>query len=63
MSDDLPRQNNDPLEQLIKQDLDPLSMEELEDRIQKLTSEISRCESKKNFTKSHRIHADNLFRK
>lgn len=65
MDDDenLPRNANDPLALLVKQDLDPLSVDELELRISLLESEISRCETKKNFAVTHRASAENLFKK
>lgn len=58
----LPRNANDPLALLIKQDLDPFSVDELETRISALKIEISRCESKKKFSVSHRASADDLFK-
>ncbi len=61
--DDLPRSANDPLILLIKQDLDPFSVDELEKRISTLKTEISRCEAKKSFAVSHRASADSLFKK
>jgi uncharacterized small protein (DUF1192 family) len=61
--DNLPRNANDPVALMVKQDLDPLSVDELEKRISLLKSEISRCEAKKNFAVSHRASADNLFKK
>ncbi|GAB5482261.1 DUF1192 domain-containing protein [Sphingorhabdus sp. EL138] len=61
--DDLPRSANDPLSLLIKQDLDPFSVDELEKRISTLKTEISRCEAKKSFAVSHRASADSLFKK
>jgi len=61
--DNLPRDANDPVALLVKQDLDPLSVDELDKRISLLKSEISRCEAKKNFAVSHRASADNLFKK
>ncbi|CAO1653685.1 DUF1192 domain-containing protein [Parasphingorhabdus sp. NYA22] len=61
--DNLPRNANDPVTLMVKQDLDPLSVDELEKRISLLKSEISRCEAKKNFAVSHRASADNLFKK
>jgi uncharacterized small protein (DUF1192 family) len=61
--DDLPRSANDPLGLLIKQDLDPFSVDELEKRISILKNEISRCEAKKSFAVSHRASADSLFKK
>ncbi|VAV89750.1 hypothetical protein MNBD_ALPHA04-1085 [hydrothermal vent metagenome] len=65
MDDDenLPRSKNDPLSALVKQDLDPFSVDELEERIALLKSEISRCEAKKSFAISHRASAENLFKK
>lgn len=61
--DDLPRNANDPLSLLVKQDLDPFSVDELEKRISALQNEISRCEAKKSFAVSHRASADDLFKK
>ncbi len=61
--DDLPRNANDPLSLLVKQDLDPFSVDELEKRISVLQNEISRCEAKKSFAVSHRASADDLFKK
>ncbi|MEO9635652.1 MAG: DUF1192 domain-containing protein [Parasphingorhabdus sp.] len=60
--DNLPRNANDPLALLIKQDIDPLSVDELDQRISLLKSEISRCEAKKSFAVSHRASAENLFK-
>lgn len=61
--DNLPRNANDPVAVLVKQDLDPLSVDELDQRISLLKSEISRCEEKKNFAVTHRASAENLFKK
>ncbi|MEP2988423.1 MAG: DUF1192 domain-containing protein [Parasphingorhabdus sp.] len=61
--DFLPRNANDPLTLLIKEDLDPLSVDELEERISTLKSEINRCEAKKSFAVSHRVSADSIFKK
>lgn len=61
--DFLPRNVNSPLALLVKEDLDPLSLDELEERILTLKSEIIRCEEKKSFAVSHRANADNLFKK
>ncbi|WP_373489740.1 DUF1192 domain-containing protein [Parasphingorhabdus sp.] len=65
MDDDenLPHNANDPLVLLVKQDLDPLSVDELDQRIAALKTEISRCEAKRNFAVSHRASADNLFKR
>jgi uncharacterized small protein (DUF1192 family) len=54
---------DDPLVALLKQDLDRLSVTELEERVEALTGEIARCESKIDFAKNHRNAADGLFKK
>ncbi|WP_339828061.1 DUF1192 domain-containing protein [uncultured Parasphingorhabdus sp.] len=61
--DNLPRNANDPVAVLVKQDLDPLSVDELDQRISLLKLEISRCEQKKDFAVTHRASAENLFKK
>ncbi|RDV07794.1 DUF1192 domain-containing protein [Sphingorhabdus pulchriflava] len=63
MDENLPLRGTDPLSQLVRQDLDPLSIDELKERIEQLKSEIARCESKINAASSHRNAADALFRK
>ncbi|NQV95501.1 MAG: DUF1192 domain-containing protein [Sphingomonadales bacterium] len=65
MDDDenLPRDAKAPLALLVKQDLDPLSVDELDQRISVLKSEISRCETKKSFAVTHRASAENLFKR
>jgi uncharacterized small protein (DUF1192 family) len=63
-SDDLqPLRRDDPLANLVRQDLDPLSVDELEERIAALKSEIGRCEGKLAFATRHRSVADALFKK
>ncbi len=52
-----------PLTQLLREDLDPLSLAELDARIGALQSEIARCEKRKNAAAAHRSSADALFRK
>lgn len=54
---------DDPLVALLKQDIDKLSIEELEQRIEALKGEIVRCEGKIAFAKNHRSAADALFKK
>lgn len=61
--ENLPRNANDPLVLLLKQDLDPFSVDELDQRISLLRSEISRCEAKKSFAVTHRASAENLFKR
>ncbi|MPT47378.1 MAG: DUF1192 domain-containing protein [Sphingobium sp.] len=57
-----PRGKN-PLEQLLKQDLGPLSVADLHDRIAVLESEIERTRAHITQTASHRASAEALFRK
>jgi uncharacterized small protein (DUF1192 family) len=58
-----PLRRDDPLAILIKQDIDALSVTELEARIAALRSEITRCEGKVAFASKHRSVADALFKK
>lgn len=63
-SDDiLPRRNDDSLAALARQDLDPLSIEELDARIAALRAEIDRVEAHKSRASSHRASAEALFRR
>jgi uncharacterized small protein (DUF1192 family) len=57
------RRPDDPLVALLKQDIDPLSVAELEERIEALKGEITRCEGKIAFARAHRSDADSLFKK
>jgi uncharacterized small protein (DUF1192 family) len=63
IDDNLPLRQNDPLAQLLRQDLDPLSITELEARITALQSEIERSQAKIDTATSHRSVADSLFKK
>ena len=63
IDDNLPLRGNDPLSALVKQDLDPLSIAELDERIALLRSEIDRCTAKIKAATSHRSAADTLFKK
>jgi uncharacterized small protein (DUF1192 family) len=58
-----PSKPGDPLVQLTKQDLDPLSVEELEERIRTLEGEIERVRSKIDAAVNHRASAEALFKK
>ena len=53
----------DPLTLLVKQDLDPLSVEELHARIAILEGEIARVKAKIEAAVNHRASADAIFRK
>jgi uncharacterized small protein (DUF1192 family) len=57
------RRPDDPLVMLLKQDIDRLSIEELEERVEALHGEIARCQEKIDFAKNHRNAADALFKK
>lgn len=63
LDDLLPRRKDDPLAALSKQDLDPLSVEELEARITALEAEIARTRAKLEGSRNFRSAADALFRK
>ena len=63
IDDNLPLHRDDPLNNLVKQDIDALSVAELETRIATLKAEIVRCEGKIAFASKHRSVADALFKK
>jgi len=54
---------SDPLTLLVKQDLAPLSVDELNERIETLKAEIARVEQHLSDTARHRSAADELFKK
>jgi uncharacterized small protein (DUF1192 family) len=54
---------SDPLTLLVRQDLGPLSVDELNGRIEKLKTEIARIEQHLADTERHRSAADELFKK
>jgi len=58
-----PDKPDDPLKLLTKQDLDPLSVEELEGRIAILEGEIARVRAKLTASVNFRASADELFKK
>jgi uncharacterized small protein (DUF1192 family) len=58
-----PDKPKDPLTQLVRQDLDPLSVEELNARIAVLEGEIARVRAKLENAVNFRASADELFRK
>lgn len=63
LDDILPKTPGDPLVMLVKQDLDPMSVEELETRIATLESEIARAKGKIERAVNHRASADALFKR
>ena len=58
-----PSKPDDPLTLLTKQDLDPLSVSELEARIAALEGEIARVRAKMDASVQFRASADAIFRK
>ena len=62
--DDLfPSKPGDPLVELGRQDLDPLSIDELHERIEALKAEIARVEAHIERVSAHRSAAEELFKK
>lgn len=62
--DDLfPAKPEDPLTQLARQDLDPISIDELHARIEALKAEIARVEAHIARASAHRSAAEELFKK
>jgi uncharacterized small protein (DUF1192 family) len=62
--DDLfPKSPGDPLALLAKQDLDSLSVDELQARIAMLEAEIARIRGKLEFAVNHRATAEGLFKR
>jgi len=61
--DDLPRRRDDVLAALIKQPLDPLSVDELGERIETLEGEIARVKAHRAAATGHKAIAEALFKK
>ena len=62
--DDLfPSKPGDPLVELARQDLDPMSIEELQARVEALKAEIDRVENHMARAQTHRSAAEELFKK
>jgi uncharacterized small protein (DUF1192 family) len=58
-----PSTPDDPLVALAKQDLDPMSIDELNERIEALKAEIARVEAHMQRAQTHRSAAEELFKK
>jgi len=58
-----PDKPKDPLTELGKQDLGPLSIDELQARIEALQAEIARVEAHRDAATQHRSAAEELFKK
>ena len=63
LDDLLPPRPGDPLAALVRQDLDPMSVEELGARIAALEGEIARCRSRIDRAVNHRATAEGLFKR
>lgn len=57
------RQRSAAIKQLATEDLDPLSIDELNARVAALKAEILRCETHRDAASRHRAAADALFGK
>jgi uncharacterized small protein (DUF1192 family) len=60
---DLPRRKSDTLADLAREDLDKLSIAELDDRIAALEAELVRSRAKREGAAQFRAAADSLFKK
>lgn len=60
---DLPRQKPDLLAAMAREDLDRLSIAELDDRIGALEAELERSRAKREGAATFRAAADSLFKK
>ena len=63
VEDALPKRRDDPVAALGRQDLDPLSVAELDARIAALEAEIARTRDHAQRAVNHRATADALFRR
>ena len=63
MDEDLPRRRNDELDALVKQLLDPLSIDELNARIAALEGEIVRTKAHMAAASAFKSNAEALFKK
>ena len=63
MDEELPRPKDDALLTLPRQDLDRLSVSELDERIEILEAEVVRTRAKRDGAAKFRSAADNLFRR
>ena len=63
LEDLFPSKPGDPLVELGKQDLDPMSVDELQERVEALKAEIARVEAHMQRAQTHRSAAEELFKK
>ena len=60
---DPPRRKSDLIAELAREDLDKLSIAELDDRIAALENEVSRARAKRTTAAAFRVAADGLFKR
>jgi len=58
-----PDKPGDPLKLLVRQDLDPLSVDELRARVETLEAEIARVKAKMDASVNFRASAEGLFKR
>ncbi len=63
LDDDLPKKGDDPLARLLRQDLGPLSMTDLEARIAALETKIARTRARMEYAVNHKATAEALFKR
>lgn len=63
IEDLFPSKPGDPLKELARQDLDPMSVDELDERIAALEAEIARVKAHQDAATKHRSAAEELFKK
>jgi len=63
IEDLFPSKPSDPLKELARQDLDPMSVDELDERIAALEAEIARVKAHQDAATKHRSAAEELFKK
>ncbi|MDQ3245338.1 MAG: DUF1192 domain-containing protein [Pseudomonadota bacterium] len=63
IEDLFPNTPGDPLAELARQDLDPVSVDELKARIEALKAEIARVEAHMQTVEQHRSAAEQLFKR
>jgi uncharacterized small protein (DUF1192 family) len=61
--DELPRKKSDSLADLAREDLDRMSIAELDDRIAALEAELARSKARREGAARFKAAADSLFRK
>lgn len=62
MDEDAPLRPDDPVAVLQRQDIDRLSVNELDERVAALEAEIVRTKARKDYAVNHKASAEALFR-